>query len=165
MPSRTNIALICALIVGSGLAGHASVTSAAGGAFVTPGKSVRNAPKSIVVRPGNPTSTLRIMNVRLETPPADAPRPAAVLKFDMVNDGDLSVTDIVIQITMLEKPRAEHVLGSPRFIVKPFTIQGSVTLDAGYTVNYEMLLRNLSAACECVPKVVVMSARQQPEPS
>lgn len=89
----------------------------------------------------------------------------ADLKFDILNDSESSVTDIVIQIAMLEKPRVESVPSVERFVVNPFTIQGSVTLEAGYTVNFAMLLRNLSADCGCVPNVVVMSARALPEPS
>ena len=103
------------------------------------------------------------MNVRLEASSADEQKPAAVLKFDMFNDGGLRVTDIVIQIAMLENPRVEDPLSPRRFVVRPFTVRGSVTLEAGYTVNYEMLLRNLSAECGCVPEVAVVSARQLPD--
>lgn len=65
---------------------------------------------------------------------------------------------------MLEKPRVERAPSLPGFVVNPFIIRGSVTLEAGYTVNYAMLLRNLSADCGCKANVVVMSARPLPQP-
>jgi hypothetical protein len=101
---------------------------------------------------------LRITNVRLEAPPAEAPKPSAVLRFDVLNDSDSKVTDIVFEIAMHEKP-AEHARAAPRLVVSPFVIQGNVTLEAGYTVSYELLLRNLLPDCGCVPNVVVTSAR------
>ena len=103
--------------------------------------------------------------MRLDAAPADAPKPSAVLKFDMLNDGELRVTDIVLQIAMVEKQRVEGAVGSPRVVVGPFTIRGSVTIEAGYTVNYEMLLRNLSPDCGCVANVVVVSARTLSDPA
>jgi hypothetical protein len=162
MTWRIIIAAIGGVVLASGLGVHAAIGSSAGAGVDTP---LRNIPKAVVLPPFNSVPTLRIMNVRIEAPPADAPTPSAVLKFDMLNDGGSKVTDIVIQISMLERSRGEHALGSRRFVVSPFMIRGSVTLEAGYTMNYEMLLRNLSADCACVPNVVVMSARAVPAPS
>jgi hypothetical protein len=162
MTSQIVIAAICGVVLAPGLGVHAAIGSSADPGLDTP---LRNIPKAVVLPPLNPVPTLRIMNVRLEAPPADAPTPSAVLKFDMLNDGGSKVTDIVIQISMLERPRDEHALGSRRFVVNPFMIRGSVTLEAGYTMNYEMLLRNLSADCACVPNVVVISARPVPATS
>jgi hypothetical protein len=165
MSKRTIIAAMGSFILIFGLGVHAAVRSDADGRVVDPDVSPRNVQKSVVLRPVNPLSSVRVMNVRLEPPPADAPNPSAVLKFDILNDSESSVTDIVIQIAMLEKPRVESVPNGERFVVNPFTIQGSVTLEAGYTVNFAMLLRNLSADCGCVPNVVVLSARRLPDPS
>jgi hypothetical protein len=156
MTSQIVIAAICGVVLAPGLGVHAAIRSGVDRVVDTP---PRNIPKAVVLPPVNPVPTLRIMNVRLEAPPADAPTPSAVLKFDMLNDGGSKVTDIVIQIAMLERPRGEHEPSSRRFVVNPFMIRGSVTLEAGYTMNYEMLLRNLSANCACVPNVVVISAR------
>ena len=46
-----------------------------------------------------------------------------------------------------------------RAVLKPFTLRTEATLEPGYSVDYEMRLRNLSARCQCVPKVEVVSAR------
>jgi hypothetical protein len=165
MSTRTIIPAMGSFVLIFGLGVHAAVRSDVDGSVVAPDVSPRNVPKSVGLRPFNPLSTVRVMNVRLEVPPANAPKPSAVLKFDILNDSESSVTDIVIQIAMLEKPLVESVSSVERFVVNPFTIQGSVTLEAGYTVNFAMLLRNLSADCGCVPNVVVMSARALPEPS
>jgi hypothetical protein len=113
-----------------------------------------------------PATILRVSHVRLEAPPVDAPKPASLLKFDMMNDGDLRVTDVRIQIAIVQKERLAADRTPPRVIVGPFTISGHATIEAGYTVNYEMLLRNLSYDCECQPDVRVVSARplMEPEP-
>jgi hypothetical protein len=162
MTRRIIIAAICGVVLASGLGVHADIGSSVDPGVDTP---LRSIPKAVGLPPVNLVPALRIMHVRLEAPPADAPTPSAVLKFDMLNDGGSKVTDIVIQISMLERPRDEHELSSRRFVVKPFMIRGSVTLEVGYTMNYEMLLRNLSSDCACVPNVVVISARPVPPPS
>jgi hypothetical protein len=162
MTWRMIIAAIGGVVLASGLGVHAAIGSSAHPRLDTP---LQNIPTAVVLPYLNAVPTLRIMNVRLEAPPADAPIPSAILKFDMLNDGGSKVTDIVIQISMLERPRDERALGSRRFVVNPFMIRGSVTLEAGYTMNYEMLLRNLSTDCACVPNVVVISARPVPAPS
>jgi hypothetical protein len=128
------------------------------------GKMVHALPKTLTLRPIARAFIIRILNVRVESAPPDAPKPSALLKFDMLNDGDSKVTDIVIRITIVEKLSAvDHQLGAPRVLVGPFWIRGSATIEAGYTVNYEMLLRNFSSACECVARVVVVSARSLPD--
>jgi hypothetical protein len=43
--------------------------------------------------------------------------------------------------------------------VGPFTIRGEVVLEAGYSLNYEMLLRSFSSDCYCMPNVEVVSVR------
>jgi hypothetical protein len=120
---------------------------------------------TLPLRPFFPRSTLRIEKVRLEAPPADAPNPSTVLKFDVFNDGAVSVTDIVIKIAILEKTQGVgREVTLPRVLVGPFTIRGHATIEAGYTVNYEMLLQNLSSDCRCQADVSVASWRAAPEP-
>jgi hypothetical protein len=107
-------------------------------------------------RSERPTPSLRIVNVRLEPLTEEAIRPTAVLKFDLLNEAAVSVTDVVLEISIVE-----DVEPSPRrvIIVAPFTVRAHATIDAGYTVNYTMLLRNLSPDCACIAKVSVLSAR------
>jgi hypothetical protein len=80
------------------------------------------------------------------------PKPASVLKFDMMNDGDLHVTDVRIRIAIVQKERSAADRTPPRVIVVPFTISGHAAIEAGHTVNWEMLLRNLSSDCQCHPR-------------
>lgn len=110
------------------------------------------------IRVDSAPSTIRIHNVRLEPPPPDTPGPAAVLKFDMLNDGLRSVTDVVIEVVIREQPSDPAV--TPKQIVGPFTVGGQATIDAGYTVNYVMLLRNLASDCGCRAEVRVQSAHE-----
>jgi hypothetical protein len=77
----------------------------------------------------------------------------------MLNEGALRVADVVIEISILDKERSENHDGQPAPIVRPFRISAHATIEAGYTVNYQMLLRNLSPECPCVATVKILSAR------
>ena len=105
--------------------------------------------------------TLRVSNVQLEAPPPDAPKPSAVLKFDLVNDSLVSVTDILLEVAVAEKSSAAAD-AAPRIVVGPFTVRGHATIEAGYTINYVLLLRNLAPDCECVARVRVVGAQALP---
>lgn len=104
-----------------------------------------------------PTSLLRIDNIRLEAPRHIEAWPSTVLKFDLFNGASRPLTDLVLEISIFEKPEPDHLFG--RALVRPFTIRGNVVLQARYTLNYEMLLRNLSSDCECIADVEVVSVR------
>ena len=71
------------------------------------------------------------------------------------------LTDLILEISILEKPESMELSG--RAVVRPFKIRGHVVLQAGYIVNYEMLLRNLSPDCGCVANVDVVSVHWLPE--
>jgi hypothetical protein len=108
-------------------------------------------------------SVLRIEHVRLEPPPPMQTLPSTVLKFEAYNTSSNRVADVVFEISIVEKlpPSQEGAL--PRVLVGPFTIRGDFVLESGYTINYEMLLRNLASDCACVAKVDVLSVRSLPD--
>jgi hypothetical protein len=110
---------------------------------------------------GNPPPTaLRIKNVRLVAAPmSSAQPPSAVLKFDLANEGAQRLTDTLVEIVITERQGVKAETLNPRIIMGPVTIRGTATIEAGYTLEYQMLLRNVSAECECVANVVVLSAR------
>jgi hypothetical protein len=70
------------------------------------------------------------------------------------------LTDLILEISILEKSAAKELTG--RALVRPFQIRGNIVLQAGYTINYEMLLRNLSSDCRCVANVDVVSVHWLP---
>jgi hypothetical protein len=104
-------------------------------------------------------ASLRIANTRFEAAPEDAPKPSTVLKFDVLNQSLGRITDVVLQVVVTEKQLLPNNVATRRNVVGPFTIHGEVTLEAGYTVNYVVLLRNMSLDCDCLPEVSVVSAR------
>jgi hypothetical protein len=110
-------------------------------------------------------SILRVNNVRLEAPPPETPTPSTLLKFEILNDAAVAITDLAIEVAVLDKPHAQDKVTVPRVIVGPFTIRGHVAIQAGYTLNYQLLLKNLSSDCDCVANVSVVSARPVLEPS
>jgi hypothetical protein len=113
-----------------------------------------------VTNEGLPVS---IANVRLEAAPPVEASPSMTLKFAIANEGSTSVSDIVLEISIVEKAKSDQPELARRILVGPFTIRGDVVLRAGYTMNYEMLMRNLSSECGCLATVDVLSARPLPE--
>jgi hypothetical protein len=83
------------------------------------------------------------------------------LKFDVVNSATAPLIDLVLEISVLEKPARKGLSG--RAIVRPFRVRGDVILQAGHAINYEMLLRNLSSDCRCIATVNVVSVLWLPE--
>ena len=104
-----------------------------------------------------PASELKVRNLRLDDPSVEVSRPAAVLKFDLLNDSPSRLTDVLIEIAIVEKPSRDA--GWRRLVAGPITMRGYATIEPGYTVEYKVLLRNLSSDCACEPRVSVVSAR------
>jgi hypothetical protein len=104
-------------------------------------------------------TVLRIENIRLEPARGTEAASAALLKFEMFNASASRLTDVVLEVSILEAPRSNHASARPRLVAGPFTIRGNVTRDSGYTLNYEILLRNLSPHCHCLGKVDVLAVR------
>lgn len=162
MSKRTIVAIISGMAIVLGVHLHAAESpsgTASVGDGARPPLSVDVNPT--LVRVGSP-SNLRIDNLRFERPPVDAPTPSTLLKFDMVNDDTLRLTDIRIEVAVFEKGATLIDPNATRVVVRPFTIRGRETIEPGYTVNFEMLLRNLSADCSCRATVNVISARPLP---
>ena len=126
-------------------------------------RSNRDLPTVVVVTPFAKQSLVQIENLRLETAPAKVPQPSALLKFDVLNDTSLPLTDVVMRVSFLER-RANEEGGTPaRVVVGPVTVRVGETLRAGYMLSYEMLFRNLSSDCDCAPRVEILSARLLPD--
>lgn len=110
-----------------------------------------------------PAASVLVENVRLEAAPAAEAVPSAVLKFDVFNTSSKRQTDLLLEISITEKPASDPLLAPRRIMVQPFTIRGNVVLEAGFTINYEMILRHFSTDCDCVATVDVLSVRALPD--
>jgi hypothetical protein len=107
--------------------------------------------------------SLAIENARVEPAPVTEGAPSALLKFDLLNKGLTMVREPTLRISVVEKPDPHTVLSQRRVLVPPFVVRGiNITLEAGQTFSYEMLLRNFSSDCNCVPYVEVLSAPTVP---
>ena len=104
-------------------------------------------------------SPLGIAKVRFDPPPTGEKENSAVLKFQMSNGSSSTLTDIVFEVSIVEEPQHEHRDTPSRILAGPFAIRGKIVLDPGYTADYEILLRNISATCRCAAKVRVVSFR------
>ena len=101
---------------------------------------------------------LKVQNVRFE-PVSKAEPLMSVLKFDLLNESDDQLTDIVLKIAVVNTALREGLSDDARVIVGPFSIEGHNVLQPGYVLNYEIVMRNFSSACDCVPKVAIVSVR------
>jgi hypothetical protein len=89
--------------------------------------------------------------------------PSANVKFDIVNEGSISFTDVVVEISLVKKASPPIGRDTKRAVLAgPFKIRGDVALEPGFSVSYEMRLRNLSTECGCVPDVEVVSVHAVP---
>ena len=112
-------------------------------------------------RHGSPTSddiSLSLRHVRLESSAAVDEAPSSTLKFDVHNEGDTDLADIELSISLLGPP-INGVEALRTIVVRPFTIRLNTVLMAGYILQYEIRLRNLSSECDCVPKFQLLDAR------
>lgn len=126
-------------------------------------RSNGDAPTVVVVKPMINEPLLQIENLRLESASPKAPQPAALLKFDMLNDTSLPLTDVVMRVSFLEKRAGDIETVPARVVVGPVTVRVGETLRAGYVLSYEILFRNLSSDCACAPRVEILSARLLPD--
>jgi hypothetical protein len=108
------------------------------------------------VRSTSFSGILKVENVRIETPPSVIMSEAALLKFELLNAASTPLTAITVEISVREKGEAD--LPGVQ-LVRPFAIRGDTVLKPGYTLNFQMLLRNLSPGCACTAQVEVVSAR------
>ena len=121
--------------------------------------TVRSAPIRPDIEKPAQVSSLGIAKMRLDSPPPWENENSAVLKFQMSNDSSSAVTDIVFEVSIVEEPQREHRDMPARVLAGPFAIRGKIVLDPGYTVDSEILLRNISPTCSCVANVRVLSFR------
>jgi len=103
--------------------------------------------------------SLAVENARVEPAPDADGAPSALLKFDLLNKGFTTVREPTLRISVVEKPDPHAALSQRRVLVRPFVVRGiNIALEAGQTFSYEMLLRNFSSDCNCVPYVEVLPA-------
>jgi hypothetical protein len=118
-------------------------------------RAVRTDPPPLSVAQDARADSVHVGNIRFEAPPATVPHPSVLLKFEVVNNGGEPLTDPLIRILVTEKV-APDVGIAPRVLVQPFVVTGTPMIAPGYSVDYQMLMQNLTVDCGCVAHVTVM---------
>jgi len=88
---------------------------------------------------------------------------AATLKFDVHNESLRNLASMVLSISLAEAPREGSGNAVPTVLVGPVKVLAKRLVLPGYTVHYELRLRNISSDCGCVPTVDVLEAHFAPE--
>jgi hypothetical protein len=157
MRALTFVAVVCGVAALSGNLLRANEASHDRGyVLARPAPQMRGNPDPAVSSQPS-ASELKVRNLRLDEPAVEVSRPAVILKFDLLNDSPSRVTDVLIEIAIVEKLSRNP--GPRRLVAGPITMRGYATIEPGYTVEYKVLLRNLSSDCACEPQVSVVSAR------
>jgi hypothetical protein len=99
-----------------------------------------------------------IQHARLERAEPMAGAPSAMLKFDVFNEGDEDVVDIELFVSVLG-PVKEDAPPLRPVVVRPFKIHVNAVLMSGYSLEYAIRMRNVDAACDCVPNIQVLAGR------
>jgi len=66
---------------------------------------------------------------------------------------------LLIEVAIVEKWSGADGQTLIRAVAGPFTVKGIVTVEPGYTMQFDMLLRNVSPDCACAAAVRVVLAR------
>ena len=104
-----------------------------------------------------PDPAITIGRIRLEPGPASRDSQSVVLKFDLRNGTATNVTDIVVSVSLFGSAPSDL---EPRpVLVRPFKVRVGGPLRAGYSLGYQIQLKNLSVDSDCVPEIEIVSAR------
>jgi hypothetical protein len=113
---------------------------------------------SIVCRPvrasGRPSSRCFVRMFDRRLPWSHGPRLSSIYPVNTSTVGDL-----LIEVAIVEKLSAPGDPALTRAVAGPFKVKGHVTVEPGYTMQFDMLLKNVSSECACVATVRVVSAR------
>src|SRR5262245_57149336 len=102
---------------------------------------------------------LRILNIRLHQGDLKDPEPRSNVSFEILNDGPTELTDVILKIS-IEQATTLSQPDSHREPLVSYKIRGSeVVIQPGYSLKYELRLRNLPPECDCQAFVEVESVR------
>jgi hypothetical protein len=154
----TGPALLLVLLVAPPLsAGVSSVTSSVSGrADAVATGTARQQLLSPERPPGD--GDVAIREVRLQAVPEVESSPAVRVTLQLHNASERDITGLVIRVCLVAaKPKSQDRSG-PAVIAAPLSIRMNSVLLANHSMNYDIVLRNVSAdGCECVPAVTVLN--------
>jgi hypothetical protein len=101
---------------------------------------------------------IAVRDVKLERAEPIEDAESSTLAFDVYNELDMAVSGVTISVSVLG-PVREDAAERRAVIVRPFEVRLKEVLLPGYSVHYELRLRNMSAEWECVPQIEVLDAR------
>jgi hypothetical protein len=106
----------------------------------------------------NRIAGLIVSNIALERVPSSDAMPSTDVTFELLNDTLSKYKDIVLELSITEKGSDFQENARRSLIVGPVTIRTTFVLESGYTMMYQMRLRNFAAQCDCDVSVEVISA-------
>jgi hypothetical protein len=106
---------------------------------------------------------IAVRKIRLAPAPSIDGSSSARVTFDMYNEGHRRLTDIVLQVWLLEESHRDLAEAHRAVVAGSVTIRTKAVLLPEYSLSYEIRLRNVSSECGCIPRVDIVSARVLPD--
>jgi hypothetical protein len=106
---------------------------------------------------GDSTLPLRVRNVRIKPAPDIESTSTVNVSFDLINAGSVSLTNIVLQVFILEAVIPTEPDREPTILAGPFSIRTKIVFEPAFTINYQLRLRNISSDCDCIADVKIVS--------
>ena len=104
-----------------------------------------------------PPFELTVANVEVERGPFIDLSPTTDVSFQLTNRAATPLRDVVLEIAMVSETDSNET-GTALVLAGPVVVRSSYELQPGFTMMYEMRLKNFSIECECHPVVKVASA-------
>jgi hypothetical protein len=102
---------------------------------------------------------LTVQKLRFESDLVGEFDPSARITFEIRNEGFVGLDDISLSVSVAQKSPLDELNAPPTVLAGPFTVRVRPTLRPGYSLAYDIRLRNISAECDCFATVDVLSAQ------
>jgi hypothetical protein len=101
---------------------------------------------------------LTIANVEIQSGPFIDLSPTTDVTFELTNRAATAYRNVVLEVSMVSGTGAAERDQAPLVLAGPVAIRSTFELQPGFTMLYQMRLRNFSNDCDCHATVKVVSA-------
>lgn len=123
-----------------------------------PASAARAAQERDASASGSSAVPLTIANVEVQRGPYIELSPTTDVTFELTNTAATAYRSVVLEVSMVSGDGAREADAAPLVLAGPVAIRSTFELQPGFTMLYQMRLRNFSTDCDCHAIVKVVSA-------